>query len=158
MSRSRNVPVYNFAQFDRLKLGLSIAYVIYHFKRTKWGERRWVSVIATKWPFAGLSDCNYTHSWIEGKADRTAKGYKFICPIFRLDKTSLHQGLEKLSDKIRLSLAAVCSIGPCKNRWLHIQTDRILERPHNISFETSVLSHTLVIKRDNNGHDIGGSF
>ena len=30
---------------------------------------------------------------IEGKAaDRTAKGYKFICPIFRLDKTSIdHQ-------------------------------------------------------------------
>ena len=38
---------------------------------------------------------------IENKADRTAKVYKFICPIFRLDKTSLHQGLEKLSDGIR---------------------------------------------------------
>ena len=25
--------------------------------------------------------------------------YKFICPIFRLDKTSLYQGLEKLSEK-----------------------------------------------------------
>ena len=35
---------------------------------------------------------------IEGKADRTAKDYKFICPIFRMDKTSLHQGLEKLSE------------------------------------------------------------
>ena len=35
---------------------------------------------------------------IEGKADRTAKGYKFIWQIFRLDKTSLHQGLEKLSE------------------------------------------------------------
>ena len=35
---------------------------------------------------------------IEGKADRTAKGYKFICPIFRLNKTSLYQGLEKLSE------------------------------------------------------------
>ena len=35
---------------------------------------------------------------IEGKADRTAKGYKFIGPIVRLDKTSLHQGLEKLSE------------------------------------------------------------
>ena len=35
---------------------------------------------------------------IEGKADRTAKVYKFICPIFRLDKTSLHQELEKLSE------------------------------------------------------------
>ena len=28
-----------------------------------------------------------------------AKVYKFICPIFRLDKTSLHQGLEKFSEK-----------------------------------------------------------
>ena len=27
---------------------------------------------------------------IEGKTDRTVKVYKFICPIFRLDKTSLH--------------------------------------------------------------------
>ena len=35
---------------------------------------------------------------IEGKTDRTAKGYKLICPIFRLVKTSLHQGLEKLSE------------------------------------------------------------
>ena len=35
---------------------------------------------------------------IEGKADRTAKVYTFICPIFRLDKTSLHQGWEKLSE------------------------------------------------------------
>ena len=35
---------------------------------------------------------------IEGKADRTAKVYKFIRPIFWLDKTSLHQGLEKLSE------------------------------------------------------------
>ena len=34
---------------------------------------------------------------IEGKADRKAKVYKFICPIFRPDKTCLHQGLEKLS-------------------------------------------------------------
>ena len=34
----------------------------------------------------------------EGKADRTAKVYKCICPIFRPDKTSLHQGLEKLSE------------------------------------------------------------
>ena len=39
--------------------------------------------------------------WTEGlklKADRTAKVYKFISPIFRLDKTSLHQELEKLSE------------------------------------------------------------
>ena len=36
---------------------------------------------------------------IEGKADRTAEGYKFICPIFRLDKTSLHHGLRKLSEQ-----------------------------------------------------------
>ena len=41
---------------------------------------------------------------IEAKADQTAKVYKFICPIFRLDKTSLHQGLEKLSDFIKLWL------------------------------------------------------
>ena len=32
---------------------------------------------------------------IEGRADWTGKVYKFICPILRLDKTSLHQGLEK---------------------------------------------------------------
>ena len=30
---------------------------------------------------------------IEGRADQTAKNYKFSCSIFRLDKTSLHQGL-----------------------------------------------------------------
>ena len=36
---------------------------------------------------------------IEGKDDRTAKGYKFICPIFRLDENSLYQGLEKLPDE-----------------------------------------------------------
>ena len=38
---------------------------------------------------------------IEGKADRTAKGWKFtnlFAQKFRLDKTSLHQGLEKLSE------------------------------------------------------------
>ena len=68
---------------------------------------------------------------IEDKADRIAKGYEFICPIFRLDKTSLHQGLERLIafnfkcyyfillmpsyDKIRLSVAAVCPGCPCKN-------------------------------------------
>ena len=34
----------------------------------------------------------------EGKTDRTAKGYKRICPRFRLVKTRLHQGLEKLSE------------------------------------------------------------
>ena len=63
------------------------------------------------------------------------------------------------SDKIRLSLAAVCPSGPCKNCSLDIQTagPNQLERPHKISFETSVLSHTLVIKRDNIGHDIEGS-
>ena len=33
---------------------------------------------------------------IEGKTERTDKVYKFICPIFWLDKTSLDQGLEKL--------------------------------------------------------------
>ena len=35
---------------------------------------------------------------IEGKADRKAKVYKFIYPISLLDKTSLHQGLGKLSE------------------------------------------------------------
>ena len=34
----------------------------------------------------------------EGKADRTAKVYKFICPIIRLNKTSLDQELEKLTE------------------------------------------------------------
>ena len=29
---------------------------------------------------------------IEGKSDRIAKSYKFIFPIFGLDKPSLHQG------------------------------------------------------------------
>ena len=29
------------------------------------------------------------------EADRTAKVYKFICPIFRLDKTTLQQGKAK---------------------------------------------------------------
>ena len=33
---------------------------------------------------------------IEGKADWTAKVYKFICPKFRLDKTSLHQLFQPL--------------------------------------------------------------
>ena len=31
---------------------------------------------------------------IEGKADQTALDGLFICPIFRLDKSSLHQGQE----------------------------------------------------------------
>ena len=114
--------------------------------------------VAFRWPLTVTIHAHEIQLKIEGKVDRTANGYKFICPIFRLDKTSLHQGLEKLSDKIRLSLAAVCLIGPFKNRSLYIQTDRILERLHKISFETSVLSHTLVIKRDNKGPDIGGSF
>ena len=39
------------------------------------------------------------------EADRTAKVYKFICPIFRLvDKTTLQQELEKLSDLAFLAL------------------------------------------------------
>ena len=42
---------------------------------------------------------NGTKNKIEGKADRTAKGYKFICPIFSTrQNVSLHQGLEKLSE------------------------------------------------------------
>ena len=49
---------------------------------------------------------NLPHHWLEWtlrlKARliaSIAKVYKFICPIFRLDKTSLHQGLEKFSEK-----------------------------------------------------------
>ena len=49
---------------------------------------------------------------IEDKADRAAKVYKLICPIFRLDKTSLHQGLEKLSDGIKLCLLTRLSQTP----------------------------------------------
>ena len=42
---------------------------------------------------------NGTKNKIEGKADRTAKGYKFIYPIFSTrQNVSLHQGLEKLSE------------------------------------------------------------
>ena len=41
-------------------------------------------------------DQQYKTGKIEGKADRTANGYKFICPKFRLGKTSLRQGQEKL--------------------------------------------------------------
>ena len=37
---------------------------------------------------------------IEGKADGAAKVYKFNCPIFRLDKTSVHQELEKINENI----------------------------------------------------------
>ena len=46
---------------------------------------------------------------IEGHADRTAKGYKFICLIFRLDKARLHQGLEKLSEN-RITAVTVFKI------------------------------------------------
>ena len=80
--------------------------------------RNWYKV-AFRWPLTVTTHAHEIQLKIEGKADRTANGYKFICPIFRLDKTSLYQGLEKLSDKIRLSLAAVCLIGPCKNRSLY---------------------------------------
>ena len=45
----------------------------------------------------------------EGRADRIAKGYKFICPIFRLDKPRLHQGLEKLSEN-RITAVTVLKI------------------------------------------------
>ena len=80
--------------------------------------RNWYKV-TFRWPLTVTTHAHEIQLKIEGKADRTANGYKFICPIFRLDKTSLYQGLEKLSDKIRLSLAAVCLIGPCKNRSLY---------------------------------------
>ena len=44
---------------------------------------------------SGLAMRNMTLK-IEGKADQTAQDYQFFCSIFRLNKTSLHQGLEKL--------------------------------------------------------------
>ena len=37
---------------------------------------------------------------MEGKANRTANVYKYICPIFRLDKTSLLQGIENQNRSI----------------------------------------------------------
>jgi len=45
----------------------------------------------------------------ESKADRTAKGYIFIYSIFRLDKTSLHQWLEKLGEN-RITAVTVFKI------------------------------------------------
>ena len=39
----------------------------------------------------------YNYPKVEGKADRTAISVSnLFAPIFRLDKTSLHRGLEKL--------------------------------------------------------------
>ena len=44
-----------------------------------------------------LSALLYNYPKVEGKADRTAISVSnLFAPIFRLDKTSLHQGLEKL--------------------------------------------------------------
>lgn len=47
--------------------------------------------------FKLLSALLYNYPKVEGKADRTAISVSnLFTPIFRLDKTSLHQGLEKL--------------------------------------------------------------
>ena len=57
---------------------------------------------------------------IEGKTDRTAKGYTLVCAIFRLVKTSLHQVLEKLSEN-RLNGFSI------KNNGFSIKNFAILE-------------------------------
>ena len=44
-----------------------------------------------------LSALLYNYPKVEGKADRTVISVSnLFAPIFRLDKTSLHQGLEEL--------------------------------------------------------------
>ena len=68
---------------------------------------------------------------IENKADRTAKVYKFICPIFRLDKTSLHQGLEKLSDGIRKQNAKASYL---IEKTLSLQMNREASRIYGYTF------------------------
>ena len=54
-----------------------------------------------------LSALLYNYPKVEGKADRTAISVSnLFAPIFRLDKTSLHQGLEKLISWWRLVLSS----------------------------------------------------
>ena len=65
---------------------------------------------------------------IENKADQTAK---FICPIFRLDKTSLHQGLEKLSDGIRKQNAKASYL---IEKTLSLQMNREASRIYGYTF------------------------
>ena len=48
------------------------------------------------YPITGLNEQLKLKARLMGS---TAKVYKFIFPIFRLDKTSLYQGLEKFSEK-----------------------------------------------------------
>ena len=48
------------------------------------------------YPITGLNEHLKLKARLIGS---TAKVYQFICPIFRLGKTSLHQGLEKFSEK-----------------------------------------------------------
>ena len=48
------------------------------------------------YPITGLNEHLKLKARLMGS---TAKVYKFICPIFRLDKTSLYQGLEKFREK-----------------------------------------------------------
>ena len=77
---------------------------------------------------------------IEDKADRTAKVYKLICPIFRPDKTSLHQGLEKLSDGIREQNAKASYL---IEKTLSLQMNREASRIYGYTFvckANSVLS------------------
>ena len=48
------------------------------------------------YPITGLNEHLKLKARLMGNP---VKVYKFICPIFRLDKTSLYQGLEKFSEK-----------------------------------------------------------
>ena len=45
---------------------------------------------------SGFAIQNNTENWSQGQLRITNE---FICPIFRLDQTSLHQGLDKTSDR-----------------------------------------------------------
>ena len=75
------------------------------FKKGTSSERRRY----LKWSFHLLD--------LEGKADRTANGYKFICPVFWLDKTSLQQGLEKLSEN-RINGYSISNNTNIKVEWI----------------------------------------
>ena len=70
---------------------------------------------------------NGTKNKIEGKADRTAKGYKFIYPIFSTrQNVSLHQGLEKLSEN-RINGYSILNKTKIKNiMWLLVTWQHLL--------------------------------
>ena len=53
---------------------------------------------------------SFIENWREGW------GYKFICPIFWLDKTNLHQGLEKLSEN-RINGYSIKNNTKIKIKW-----------------------------------------